>query len=193
YQFLIWFKDAIILYPDIEVFDTKDRGANIDGAIQMSLNDLISKYGVEDGSDNSIFCNKKSTFNEEEMKGIRKFLSDTYEELHSLKRKAKDAIKICEEQIRIYKNNFTDNHITEKNFKKISKINEYIYKQSSYHLIDVFITAEATQQISELYKFTDDENQDKIATYEKSIAIFNAIIEGSDFTREVFDKNMEYI
>lgn len=193
YQFLIWFKDAIILNPDIEVIDTKDRGAKIDGAIHMSLNDLIDKYGVEDGIDMCAFSSKKSTFNEEEMKGIRKYLSNTYEELHSLKRKAKDAIKICEEQIRIYKNNFTDNHITEQNFKKISKINKYIYEQAAYHLIDVFITAEATQQISELYNFTDDEIQDKIATYEKSMAIFNAIIEGSDFTKEVFDKNMEHI
>lgn len=193
YQFLIWFKDAIILYPDIEVFDTKDRGAKIDGAIQMSLNDLINKYGVEDGVDNSILYNKERIFNEEEMRGIRKFLADTYEELHSLKRKAKDAIKICEEQIRIYSNNLADNHITEKNFNRISKINKFIYEQPAYHLMDAFITAEATQQISELYNFTNNELQDKIKTYEKSIAIFNAVIEGSDFTREVFDENMEYI
>ena len=193
YQFLIWFKDAIILYPNVEVFDTKDRGAKIEGAIQMSLNNVIDKYGVENGVYNSAIYSKGSTFSEDEMKGIRKYLSDTYDELQSLKRKAKDAIKICEEQIRIYNNNFSDNHITEKNFNRISKINKFIYEQPAYHLIDAFITAEATQQISELYNFTDDEIQDKIKTYEKSIAIFNAIIEGSDFTREVFDENMEYI
>lgn len=193
YQFLTWFKDAIILNPDIEVIDTKAKGAKIDGAKLMSLKDLIDKYGVDNAVDNNIISNKKSTFSDEEMEGVREYLSDTYEELHTLKRKAKDAIEICEEQLRIYKNNSSDNHITERNYKKLSKINEYIFKQPAYHLIDVYITAEATQQISEMYNFTNDDMQDKITTYEKSIAIFNAIIDGSDYTREVFEENMEYI
>lgn len=189
YEFLTWFKDAIKLHPEIEVIDTKEKGAKIDGAVQMRLKDVIKNYGVEDGIDNSVFYNMKSTFSEEEMEGIRRYLSDTYDELHILKRNAKDAIEACEEQIRNYNNN-SDNYITERNFKKINKINDYIYKQAAYSLIDGYITAEVTQQITEMYNFTDDDIQDKINTYEKSIDIYKAIIDGADYAREILDENM---
>lgn len=193
YQFLNWFRDTIILNPDIEVIDTKERGAKIEGTLQMPLNEVIDKFGVENAVNNRIFKDKMGTFNEEEMEGIRKFFRNSYEELHNMKRKAQEAVQICEEQIRFYKNNPGDNLMTEKNLKKLSKINEYIEKQPLYHLLDSFITSESANQISEMYTFTNDEVRNKIETYEKSLAIFKALIEGADFAKKVFDENMEYI
>ena len=193
YEFQNWFKDAIILNPDIEVIDTKAKGAKIEGAIQMSLKDVVNNFGVKRTDNNMMFINKKRTFDKGEMEGIRKYFSDSYEELRDLKRKAKRAIQICEEQIKIYSNNNNDNHITYSNNKRLNIINEYIAKQPVYLLLDTFITAETAQQLSEMYTFTEDDMQDKIVTYEKSISIYKAIIDGSDYAKKAFDANMEYI
>lgn len=193
YEFLTWFQDMIILHPEIQVFDTKSKGAKIKGAIQMPLKDIIDQYGIENTNLDNELHNLKGTFSDEAMEGVREFFSDTYEELYNLKKKAKEAIRLCDEQIRIYKNNNGDNHLTEKNFNKISKINEYIIKQPAYHLLESFITAQSAQEISELYQFSDDPINDTIATYEKSKKIFQAIIDGAEFLKPVFDEMMPHI
>ena len=193
YNFLNWYQDMVILYPDIDIIDTKSKGAKIRGAIQMPLKDVLVKYGKENAIDSNLLINSRNTFSESEMGDIREYFSNSYEELRNLKRKAEEAIKISEEQIRVYKNNIGDNQITEKNYKKISKINKYIYDKPIYHLLETFITAEAAQHISEMYRFSDDEQQDKIATYKKSIEIFKAIIDGAEFARTEFEKNIESI
>ncbi|NMA73286.1 MAG: motility associated factor glycosyltransferase family protein [Bacteroidales bacterium] len=193
YEFLIWFQDMIILHPEIQVIDTKIKGAKIQGAIQMTLKDVVNKFGTKNVNINNELNNIKGTFSKEDMEGIRKFFSDTYDELRNLKKKAEEAILLCEEQIRIYKNNYCDNHLTEKNYKKISKINQYISEQPAYHLLETFITAETAQEISEMYQFSDDRINDIISTYEKSKKIFQAIIDGTEFLRPEFDKMMPYI
>lgn len=193
YQFLNWFADVIMQNPDTEVIDTKTKGAKIKGAKLMSLKDVIDKFGAESDAANKVFSDIKSTFNDEEMEKIRKFFRDSYEELEVLKKKAKEAIQICEDQIRIYKNNGKDNYITEKNYHKLYKINEYISKQPVYYLLNSFITSEAAQQMSEMYTFTDDEIRDKIETCEKSLHIFRALVDGVEYAKKVYDENMEYI
>jgi len=193
YEFLNWFKDVIVLNPGIEVIDTKTKGAKIEGARQMSLKDVIDNFGIENAVNDKIINDIECTFSEEELEGIRKFFRDSYDELGNLKRKSRQAVQICEEQIRYYKYNTHDNHITERNFKKLSKINEYIIKQPIYFLLDSFITAEAAQQMSEMYTFTNDDIRDKIDTYEKSLRIFNALIDAVEYAKKVFEENMEYI
>jgi hypothetical protein len=102
--------------------------------------------------------------------------------LYKLQKKSKEAIKICESQIREYTKNSEESEITSKNYKKITKINDYINKQPVYDLIESYITALSAEYISKLYKFTDDVKNDKITTYEKAVKIFEAIIEAADFS-----------
>lgn len=192
YEFLNWFKDTIKSNPDIEVIDTKTKGAKIEGTKLMSLKDVLDIYGV-DRHDSKLIDDNFRTFTDEEMDSIRKFFRDAYEELNTLKKKAKEAIQICEDQIGYYMNNMTDSNFSESNFSKLSKINEYIENQPVYYLIDTFITSETVQQITDMYSFTDDEIRNKIDTLEKSLAIFKAIVDGADFAREIFENNMEYI
>ena len=193
YEFLKWFQDIITLHPEINVIDTKNKGAKIKGSIQMSLKSVVDKYGKNNTIKNNIITKESGTFSENEMESIRKYISNSYDELSILTKKAKDAIKISEEQISIYKINYGETKASMKNLKRISEINKYIMEQPVYYLLETFITAETAQQISEIYRFTNDEQQDKIETYKKSIKIFKAIIDGVKFVKEVFEDNMEYI
>ena len=44
-----------------------------------------------------------------------------------------------------------------------------------------------------MYRFTDDEQQNRIDTYEKSIKVYQSIIDGVEFTKKEFEENMQYI
>lgn len=193
YEFLIWFKDMITLYPGIHVIDTKDKGAKIQGATNMSLKEVIDTYCTGETKLEVVLANKKSTFDEFDMVKIKQYFSDSLDELNKLKKKAKEAIELCESQIRIFKVNHEGTPTSEKNFHKISKITKFISEQSLYLLLETFITSSSAQQISELYQFTDDEKTNRIVTYEKSISIFQAIIDGTEFVKPLFDEMMEYI
>lgn len=193
YEFLIWFQDVITLNPGVQVIDTKDKGAKIQGSIVMPLKEVIDNYCTETLQIKEIISNKQHTFNDDEMIRVKQFFEDSYEELHSFKRKAKEAIELCESQIRLFKVNHVETPTTQNNFKKISKINKYISEQPVYHLLESFITAASAQEVSQLYQFTGDAKTDKIVTYEKSIAVFRAIVDGIEFVKPLFEEALEHI
>ncbi|MBH1942472.1 motility associated factor glycosyltransferase family protein [Mobilitalea sibirica] len=188
YNFSLWYKDCIMLYPEIQVIDAKTKGAKIHGTINMSLKEVLDSYSESTIDIIKTMETKQSTFNEQDMDVIKRFFEDGYEELYFMKKKAKEAINICESQIRLYNRSIQETNETEKNFKKISKINKAIHENSAYQLIESFITASSAQEISEMYQFTDNAKADKLKTYEKSIKIYQAIIDGADYTRPLLEE-----
>ncbi|MHB8129440.1 MAG: motility associated factor glycosyltransferase family protein [Mobilitalea sp.] len=193
YEFLTWFKDMITVYPDIQVIDVKDKGAKIQGSIVMPLKTVLDTYCTKEIGNLELPEHKPSTFNETEMLKVKKYFEDSLDEIYSLKKKAKEAIEICNSQIKGYKINHEETATSIKSFKKLSKINKYIGDQSIYELLESYITGATAQQISELYQFTDNEKTDKIVTYEKSIKIFQAIIDASEFVKPLLEEALKII
>lgn len=193
YAFLIWFKDMITICKEVEVIDAKDRGAKIQGATVMSLKEVIDNYCTREIPTYAVMEQNTPTFSESEMIKVKQFFLDCYEELYMIKRKAADAIKICENQISEYQRNQNNGYILNKNFKKLSKINTFIFDQAVYFLLDDFITFASANQISQLYQFSDDINKNQISTYEKSISIFQAIIDATEFVKPLMDEALEEI
>lgn len=191
YEFIIWISDLITIHPDIQVIDAKDKGAKIKGAVNIPLKEVIDTYCTKPADITEIINKRKGTFDDKEMELVKKYFTDSYNELGKLKRKAKEAIGICESQMRIYKRNGQETSETGKNYRELYKINKFISEQSVYLLLETFITAASAQQISELYHFTDDELADKIITYEKSSKVFQAIIEGTEYIKPLFEEMMK--
>lgn len=188
YEFLTWFKDMITILPEIQVIDAKEKGAKIQGSTVMPLKEVIDTFCLKDFRSLEALDRKESTFSETEMLKVKRYFTDSFDELNTMKRKAIEAIEICKNQIRGYKRNLDETDTSVKNYKKLSKINKYIDERSIYNLLEPFITAASAQQISELYQFSEDVKTDKISTYEKSIDIFQAIIDSTEFVKPLFDK-----
>lgn len=193
YEFLVWFKDMITLNPKIKVIDAKEQGAKIVGSTVMPLKEVVDTLCTKEIDNLEVFKTKASTFNEADNEKIKKYFTDSYEELDILRKKSREAIKICKEQIKNYNINSEETPVTEKNFKKISKINDLIGKQSIYLLLETFITASSAQQISEIYHFSEDIKLDKIKTYERTISIFQSILDGVKYVKPIFEEMSEYI
>lgn len=192
YDFVVWFEDMIKIYPDIEVIDAKLKGAKIHGTINMTLDDVINTYCTKEIT-NVILDSKRRTFNETEMIKIKKYLEISCEQLDLLKSRSEAAIRICNNQIKECKRNQEDSATSQKNYKKICKINKYLDELSVYPLLEYFITASSAQQLSEMYQFVDDKKRNFIDTYEKAISVYRAIVDGTEYLRPLLQETINHL
>lgn len=191
YEFLIWFQDAIKLCPNIQVIDTKSKGAKIKGSIPMSMKEVIDKYCTIDNDLEAIIKKADTTFHEPELIRIKKFLAENRDEFYSLKKKAKEAIELCDIQLREYHKDHENTGLTDKNYRKLTKINKTINETVTYPLISPFMTSLTADDLTKIYQFSEDEKTNRIRTYELSKNIYKAVIEGAEFVMPILDIALE--
>lgn len=191
-EMCIWIGDKIhVSRKQIEIFDTKNHGAKIKGAILMPLKEILDSYCKEDMNLEKVISTIENTFSGAEMKKVELFIKKCYEELFYIKKKSELALKLSEEQIIEIKNNRENLEKFNKLYKKISRLNNYLMKQPAYALLDYYVTAVASQTFSELYQFSGDEKKDLINTYERSGVIFKAVMDAVDFIKPLLESGMK--
>ncbi|MGB4660457.1 MAG: 6-hydroxymethylpterin diphosphokinase MptE-like protein [Mobilitalea sp.] len=192
YEFLGWFRDMIAAMEDVTVIDAKDRGAKIEGTIVMPLEEALEKY-----SNHKVpsleQLDKMTTFNQDEMSEVIVYFEDIYQEISIIKRKVKEAITLCENQVRDFKRNPNETKETRNRYKKLSKINENVESMTIYSMTETLITAKAAHELSKLGQFTEDFDNDKISTYEKSMKVYEAIIESVDYIKPFLKEAIDTI
>jgi len=176
--FITWYQDILTLYPDLEVIDAKDRGAKIKGTKVMSLQEALNLNSNTDAIYKFDIEQLKPTFDEEEWKNIGEFLENNIDVLDKIKSKSKEAINIFEALIKECKKNLKSRVIKDK-LKRIEKISDFIELQPVYKLIDGYVRAQATQELTDIYQVNDNQVDDSVQTYERAKCIFEAIIEAS--------------
>lgn len=191
YEFLVWFQDMIQLYPKLQVIDTKQSGAKIKGTEHMSLKDVVDRFCSKETGLDLILKGKKASFNEEEFTKVKKQLNSMEEDLKTLKKKAGEAIKLCDDQLREYQKKQANEERTYKNYKNLSKINKRLHENSAYSLLDSYITSMSASSLSKMYYFTDDMKSDQIATYEKSKKIYQSIVDGVEFSLPLLEEELD--
>lgn len=178
-EFITWFEDLIFLHPDIKFIDTKTEGALIKGTELIELDRVINTYCLNEVGE--FIINIPPTFTEEEIKNIKNELENDLDKLDQINKKSQEAILMCNKmKEQIIKHKVNDSFIKDKS-KKLKKINDYILKQSIYWLIDDYISSNNIEILGDVYIFTDNINDDRLKTYDKSISIFNSIIEAVKF------------
>lgn len=184
YEFLRWYKRKIELNPDLTVIDIKRKGAKIDGTKNLPLDIAMKEYCTKE-IDREQLGNIKSTFTEENKEEINKFIVNSFDEFEKIKVVTNKAIDICKKQIKGYKRYSNTNKSFKNRLKMISKINKDIINTSIYALVENMINAKSTYELSKLYQLSDDEVDDTILTYERSINIYNTILEVIDIIKPI--------
>lgn len=188
YEFIMWFQDMITLHPEVEVIDAKDNGAKIKGAKVMPLKEAINQYCTTTYEMIDAELHNCTLFSDKDMNRVRLFLENSSEDLFLIKKKANEGIELCETQIRLYQRYHTETSETIKNYEKLRKINKLIGELPIYDLFDIFITAFSPKQLSEIYTFTDDEEQNKIATYQRTRNVLITVARGVDHIKPMFQE-----
>lgn len=192
YEFLRWYKRKIELHPDLNVIDIKRKGAKIDGAQNIPLDIVIKKYCTKE-IDRELLGNIELTFTDENIEEINKFIVNSFHEFEKIKVMTNKAIEVCEKQIKGYKRYGNVNNSFKKRLMMISKINKDIINTSIYALVENMINAKSTYELSKLYQFSDDEAYDTILTYERSIKIYNSILEVIDIVKPLMKEILPII
>lgn len=190
-EFLTWYQDIIKIYPNLEVIDAKEKGAKIKGSSVMPLKEAIEKYCNYVFEPNKITDKIQTTFNNEELLKIKIYLNDNYDILSKIKEKSQEAIIAYKRLIKERKNVISN--VEKDMIKKLREINNYITDQSIYSIMDYFITATTAQHLAGMYKFTDDIIGDSMKTYEKSICVFEAVVEAVDYIMPKLEKAIDNI
>ncbi len=188
--FATWYKDMIKLHPEIEVIDSKEKGAKIEGTLVMPLKEAIDKYCINEYNSNAVMEQKKVTFDTEEIKAIKKYLEENLRILLKIKQKAETAIKACNVLIKENSKNNEGSKLAREAMLKLEKVNRYIESQPIYSIMDMFIAATIAQHLSEIYQFTNDVKKDSLQTYEKSKLIYKAVIDATEFIKPRVEKSV---
>lgn len=190
----IWINDKIqSSTKNLEIYDTKKSGAKIKGAIRMPLNEILDLYCKEDVDIGKMISKMGDAFSESEMKELKRMIKECYDELYSIKKKAEQALKLSKEQIIEIKNNRENLEKFNKIYKKISRINSYFIEQPIYMFLDHYVTAVATQTMSEMYQFSGNQKEDLIETYYKTSVFLKTMLDAVEFTKPLMKSAMEEI
>ena len=179
-EFALWFGDMIQLYPHITVIDAKEKGAKIEGAINMSIEEALEEHGSDtERFDFDINC-LEPTFDHKIYSDMIDYFQENIDTLDSIKKRVKKVITKCNTLVKMTKQDKIPQNLAAYS-SEINDTIEYIKEQPIYHLIDIYISASSAQCVSEMYQLTEDERENVIQTYEKSKQIFKTILKAIEF------------
>lgn len=185
-EFVIRYEDLMCEYSDVEVIDTKKKGAKIKGSTVMPLEEAIDTYCSKNFEPEKIIDNIETTFSEQDFIKIKEYLNKSLTSLRMIKDKAKIAINDCNILLQGTQNGNKYN----KCINRIMKTNTFIEKQEIYAIIDAYVTARLTKELSEVNKFTEDIEKNSRSTFEKSKSMYQHILSAIDF---IYPKLVEAI
>lgn len=179
---IVWYEDMLTIFDGLEVIDAKDNGAKIKGTTVMSLQEALDRYSKPEDKFQLDIEQVQPTFYKDDWKNIEHFFSGNLELLDEIISKSNEAKKIFEMLISESKKSLHSKRM-EIELNKIKKINLFIEKQPIYKLMDYYIKAKATAQLSSIYKKESNEKDDNIQTFKSSMEIYNSVVEAAEFIK----------
>ncbi|HHV10456.1 MAG TPA: DUF115 domain-containing protein [Clostridiales bacterium] len=173
YIYLQWFEDSIQLVKDsIEVIDGTEGGAKIHGTKIMTLQEAIDRYCNEDINVAEILDKTSNTLSDGEISQLHGFMRESIQELDVIYEKVHQAELYCDQIIETLKNNGALNDEVIDKSAELEKINNLIESCMAYRLIDDYISDVSLHTLSELYRFTGDEEVDRIHTFQRACVFY---------------------
>jgi hypothetical protein len=191
YVYIKWFEDAVALFGGEEVIDATEGGARLKGTTIMTLKDAIGKYCIAAVDCESILSGLSPTLNGQERDLLLLRLKQDLKDLEAIKSLAEEACVICDRLLNKYSKSIEETPGSMENNRKLSELNRTIEGKAVYELIDWDIAEATSDQIGSLYQYSDDERKEKLATYEKAKAIYEAIRESAGRLTPLFSEGLD--
>jgi hypothetical protein len=191
YIYIKWFEDAIALFHGDEVIDATEGGAKIKGTTILNLKDTIDKYCVKNVDCNKIISELQPSLNEAEIAFVTECMKADIEDLSDLKEKSHKAKDICDKLIRKYEKSVNETNSSMIKNKELSQLNADMESKAVYQLVDWYISSVTINHLKDLYLYTDDEQQNKLVTYNKANIIYTAILESIDEIKPLLENTLQ--
>lgn len=185
-----WFEEAAAIEEAPDVIDATEGGVLIKGTKIMKLSDAIRDYCTVDYDFQEIVDKMPYTFNEEEYEMVKKECNKLSYEFVKIRNKAKEGAKIAKDLKKIGR--FGDDNVIKLN-KKVStlrKINNFIDKQAANELLEIYFSAETTDEINRINIMSDDEDTNMLNTLGTSYIVYKALIKSIDELKPLLEKSL---
>lgn len=193
YRMIIWYQDVIECFPNLNVINATINGAKIKGTTIMPLNEVIDQYCTKKIDCDKLVRDKEITFTNDEIKQLNQLLKDSRDVLQKIKDKSKEAIDLCDKLLAEFdKNNFAS-YVEKDCINKLTKINKFIEEQKVNKLLDFYVTAHATNDLTDIYDFSEEEETNTKKTYKKARAVYQTTIDGVKFAEPILNELIEYL
>lgn len=176
-EFIKWFEDFIITYPDTTIIDTKKRGALIKGSVLMDLEEAI---GQVDGLVEPMMEQFKAippTFNEECFKKIQEKLISDKDGLTQMRKKAKEGIGYCADLINLVKQGKAQNKTVDSKLAKVKEITSYLNGHEFYKIMDNLVIATMNKSFVKVFSKKEEETENLLNIFDSSRSFFEAVLE----------------
>ncbi len=178
--YIRWFEEAIDLLESGTVIDATEGGARIKGTKLLTLKESIDKYCLKKIDCDKIITELPPSLTNEQLKQIQESVSSDLNELKEIQVKADEGKDICSRLINKYNKSLLETDSSLLKNKQLSQINTFIEAKQIYKLIDWDISQDTFLYLSDLYVYSDNEKEDKIATYERAEKLYNSVSEAAD-------------
>ncbi|HKL79875.1 MAG TPA: 6-hydroxymethylpterin diphosphokinase MptE-like protein, partial [Mobilitalea sp.] len=175
YVYIKWFEDAVDLFEGDEVIDATEGGAKIKGTTILTLSDAIDKYCINEVNCDRIISELKPSCNRTEIHRIEDFIKKDIIELEEMGKMAEEAEGICDRLLNKYEKSVLETTASIKKNQELSEFNANMEAKDIYDLVDWEISAVTSNELADLYVYTEDERKNKFYTYQKAKLIYRAI------------------
>ncbi len=187
YIYIRWFEDAVELFDGEEVIDATEGGAKIKGTTIMTLKEAIDKYCSTKVDCSGILKRLEPTLVPDLLRQARKDVQEDLRDLSEMKPKLEEAIALCDRLLEKYSNSPNETNSSQMKNQRIREINRELEDKAIYQLLDWDISKETSEQISDLYLYTEDEAKDRLATYQHAKTIYQALLGAIDRIRPIME------
>lgn len=182
-----WYEMAIRRLEDVEVINSTEGGAKIQGATQKSFREVIDEYkDVESFDFEGCIRNMPYTFEGDNIQKVKLMFEQSVQNCDNLKRELNAAKRIAERGILLIK----ENRYTIADIRKLrKKLSDTVKKINSYDEIfylNVYIQKDYGFVLENLLKVKDDNMDECCRIFEKMADYVGALCSVSDDIKEMF-------
>lgn len=188
YTFLRWYEAAILQMEEYDVINATEVGANIQGARNMTLQEVVDQYCTTEINCLELVQGMEPTFNEKEIEWIREYLQAVSKDLNEIQSKVKRIISDCSKLITDIKLNKNHAAAGKRFVRNITEVNSFIEERSISYLINQYIMSVGTDDIEQLYFITNDAKKDEVISYTSTEKIYRNILEACEFLMPLVDR-----
>ena len=191
YIYIRWFEDAVELFEGKEVIDATEGGARIHGTRIMTLKEAIRTYCTGTFDCEQLMADLKPTLDQEQLRRVRDMVKQDLADMQIMEQNAREALELSERLLEKYNKSIEETRSSILKSRKIRELNRLIESKEVYQLIDWDLAEDTTEQMANIYQYTEDEKENKIKTYEHAIGIYRAVLKAIDRIRPLLETGLK--
>jgi hypothetical protein len=189
YVYIKWFEDAVEMFEGEMVIDATEGGAKINGTVIMTLREAISKHCTKEIDCKAVLDGMVPVINQEQRLRLKSILDEDMQDFSEIVPMLKEALKLCDRMIDKYNRSINETKSSIRINKRLSDINGELNDKQIYSLLDWDISSDTSEQMADIYQYTDDERKNKLATFQHAKNIYNAIICSADRIKPMLEES----